>query len=456
MKNLFGKSQNGKASENEIELLKQRVENLEVQLKKMDSDARCIELEEQVDKINKSNKTKYIRQIMEKTGWDYNRAKNMVRTAYRDCGVSCKTYFLNEFYNIPREEQPEAYKKIVADKKRAKEEKREAKNEMYLNMVIEATGWSREHAVKEILAARERNGASYEHYAVYGFWDLSEKEQDTYFTKGDARKLSKLYNTNKKLIRIFMDKDLFLKNFDQFIGRPWIATDEMEYDTFKQKFASEKKIIYKPISSSGGKGIEVFELNKDNRKAVFSQLKEYPRGIIEGFVNQHPMMKKLSVNSVNTIRVVTVQTYNDIPGVEKGKVHFLYAGIRMGCGDSYVDNLHSGGMMANVDIDTGVVVTPAVDFNRNSYTHHPETGEKILGFKVPYFDEIKKLIVSAYGSLPGYYGWDIAITENGPIVIEVNTAPGAVCLQSPFVPEKKGMRHVIAKFLGEGAERKSK
>lgn len=456
MKKFFSKSQNGLASENEVELLKERVESLEVQLKKMDSDARCSELERQVNKINKLNKARYIQLIMKKTGWDYNYAKNMVRTAYRDCGVSCKTYYLNEFYNIPREEQPKAYKKIVASGKKAKEDKRTAKNERYLNMVIEATGWSRERAVEEILAAHKRNGASYEHYAVYGFWDLSKEEQDTYFTKGDARKLSKLYNTNKKLIRIFMDKDLFLKNFDQFIGRPWLATDDMDYDTFKQKFISEKKIIYKPIASSGGKGIEVFELNKNNRQTVFNQIKEYPRGIIEGFVNQHSKMKKLSVNSVNTIRVVTVQTYNDVPGVEKGKVHFLYAGIRMGCGDSYVDNLHSGGMMANVDIDTGVVMTPAVDFNRNSYTHHPETGEKIIGFKVPYFNEIKKLIVSAYGSLPGYYGWDIAITEDGPIVIEVNTAPGAVCLQSPFVPDKKGMRHVIAKYLGEGAKRNSK
>ena len=47
----------------------------------------------------------------------------------------------------------------------------------------------------------------------------------------------------------------------------------------------------------------------------------------------------------------------------------------------------------------------------------------------------------------GNLGWDIAITENGPTIIEVNIGPGARLLQVPYVAEGKGMKHVLEKYL---------
>lgn len=37
----------------------------------------------------------------------------------------------------------------------------------------------------------------------------------------------------------------------------------------------------------------------------------------------------------------------------------------------------------------------------------------------------------------GYLGWDIAITEEGPAIVEVNTVPGVILFQLPYIAEKK-------------------
>ena len=119
----------------------------------------------------------------------------------------------------------------------------------------------------------------------------------------------------------------------------------------------------------------------------------------------------------------------------------------MGAGDSFVDNLHSNGIIADVDVNTGEVITDGVDFKNTVFKRHPDTGEPIKGFKIPYFEEMKTMIEEAGDEIEGYYGWDVAIGEKGPVIIEVNTNAGPTALQAAYVPENKGMRYVIEKYL---------
>ena len=50
----------------------------------------------------------------------------------------------------------------------------------------------------------------------------------------------------------------------------------------------------------------------------------------------------------------------------------------------------------------------------------------------------------------GYVGWDIAVTENGPLIIEGNHFPGHDILQMPpHVPDKIGMLPTFKKYIKE-------
>ena len=406
-------------------------------------------LEEQAKKRRSEEKELHIQTVIQKTGWERSFAQKQLETAKKEIGIPYSRYVEYAFYSIPTEQQREKYEEIKAKKKEAKEKRTAQKNEGYLSQIIAATGWSKEYAEQKVREAHKANGVSYEHYAIYKFWELTPDEQKTYFSKGDADRLRDIYNKNSLILKVFMNKDLFCENFEEFLGRPWMSTAKMQLDEFKTKFAPIGKIIYKPLSSSGGHGIQVFSFDDTSIESVYNTLRCLPSGIIEGYVVQHPEMKKLSLNSVNTVRIVTIQTFDDIPGVEKGKVHFIYGGVRMGHGNNYVDNLHSGGMIACINIETGVVETDAVDFANRVFKQHPDTNVTIKGFQIPYFKEIKQLIEAAGKGIPGYLGWDIAITETGPIIIELNTHPGADGLQTPFVPLRIGKRPVIEKYLGE-------
>lgn len=406
-------------------------------------------LEQQAKKRRMEEKEQYIQAIIQKTGWEKNFAAKQMDTAKKELGISYAHYVEYAFYDIPAEAQKAKYAEVKAEKQAAKEKKAANKNESYLSEIMRATGWDREYAEQKVRAAHKANGVSYEHYAIYRFWELTPEEQKTYFSKGDADRLRDIYNKNSLILKIFMNKDLFCANFEEFLGRPWMSTANIQLDAFKQKFASIGKLIYKPLASSGGHGIQVFSFDDTSIESVYNTLCDLPNGIIEGYVVQHPEMQKLSLNSVNTVRIVTIQTFDDIPGVEKGKVHFVYGGVRMGHGNSYVDNLHSGGMIACINIETGVVETDAVDFANRIFKQHPDTNVTIKGFQIPYFKEIKQMIEAAGKGIPGYLGWDVAITETGPIIIELNTHPGADGLQTPFVPMRIGKRPVIEKYLGE-------
>ena len=389
-----------------------------------------------------SGKDTAIAAIMEKTQWSREDTIRNVEAARKQIGITYTHYNKYNFHTVPAEKWAEVYAQCLTDAKvKGKKARKERKNNVLLLKVIANTGWNCEEAKARMEKARVISGAEYKDYVAYRFWELDEEVQKTYFTKGDANALRKKYNTNKDNIRFFMNKNEFNEKFEQFLGRPWGYTSQISLDDFCARFAGQKKIIYKPLADSCGHGVTVFDLTSEEMASVHEKIVALPEGVVEGYVIQHPEMSKYSRNSVNTVRLVSVYAF--------GKVNVLYAAMRMGGGEAVVDNFHAGGVLALIDIETGVLNTEAIDLAGKFYENHPVTGEKIVGFQIPYWQEVIRLIEKAGTVVEGvgYVGWDIAITENGPILIEGNTAPAPNVLQTPYARYHQGMKHVVAKYL---------
>ena len=186
---------------------------------------------------------------------------------------------------------------------------------------------------------------------------------------------------------------------------------------------------------SSGKGISTIDyVSEDEAKKMYSNIKEKNILIEEIAVNHHEI-KRFNPSSTNTIRIYTV--------VEKdGSVSIVGAIIRIGSKGACVDNYHSGGVAAAIDIDTGIIISKLVDINNKRYVLHPTNHIQIIGSKIPNFDELKKSVKQAALLFPTsrYIGWDICITESGFEYIEGNYNANPDLLQNC---EKEGKYYLL-------------
>ncbi|MBQ2677327.1 MAG: hypothetical protein IJF96_00270 [Firmicutes bacterium] len=394
---------------------------------------------------------------IDKMNWSYNEAREDIRDAKQKYGITSKEYYLDDFCVVPENERAALAERILRERELTANEQREtvkaktADREARIARVQKETGWSRETAIEKMERAKRNAGSTYENYSICRFWELSDEKQRTFFTVGVSKQVRIKYSYEHIYERrIAYYKDLFCKLFQPYLGRKWASTVNLKYEDFEEMFRDEPKVIYKPRTGVGGHGIQMIDINDPGElKSIYDRLMALPFGTIESYLVQHPKMQKYSGKSVNTIRLVTIRTNNPEDGIETGKVHFIYGGMRMGGKSGNVDNLHSGGMIAALDVEKGVLITPASDHTNTIYKKHPATGAKIKGFKIPFYKESIELIkkTSEEFDLEGYLGWDIAITENGPVIIEINNNPGSDGLQTPYAPYGIGMRHLFDEYI---------
>ena len=177
--------------------------------------------------------------------------------------------------------------------------------------------------------------------------------------------------------------------------------------------SQQTEVIFKPSLESGsGRGIQFIDTKDITyiKKILKSNDKDY---LIQCVINQHKDLDKIHPKSVNSIRVATI--------LMSDGVHILSSCLRMGTGESRVDNHHAGGVSCGINED-GTLQKYAYYLDGHKITKHP-SGFVFEGFKVPSFNKIKQLVVNAH-SLIGHFrlvGWDIAVDDKGdPVLIECN------------------------------------
>lgn len=278
-------------------------------------------------------------------------------------------------------------------------------------------------------------------YEVFEIYNFNHSEKRTVFTTIHKWAYAKKFN-DPKLKNIFNDKSKFYKEYSEYIKREWLQINKETKDDLLDFIKGKKYIIGKNTYGGGGKQVFKIDLKKHNNiDELFEHLQNLNINIVEDFIVQHPDINELYPDSVNTIRIVTFLK-DDI-------VNIVKAYLRVGK-DKNVDNIDSGGILIPIDIEKGITNKLGADYSNNGFDIHPKTKKALVGVKVPLWEECINLVVEASKKYKDVriVGWDVAITENGPLLIEGNYYPSSTLYQLPkHIPNKIGALPEFEKII---------
>lgn len=194
------------------------------------------------------------------------------------------------------------------------------------------------------------------------------------------------------------------------------------------------KFIVKPVDGKGGHGIYVSDDSGCTKDLNFIS---DCRCLIQRYIDQHSDLNAISESS-NTIRIVSLMD-------EEGPF-VIGAYIRFGLSSLGVDNISQGGVGVKVNIADGCLDEFGVDKYGNSISRHSESGVSFKNYQLPLWDEVIDFVADAHRKIPyaKLLGFDVAIENSGPILIEANTIYDNVGFESMCGPILAHSR--VAKF----------
>jgi alpha-L-glutamate ligase-like protein len=215
-----------------------------------------------------------------------------------------------------------------------------------------------------------------------------------------------------------------------------------------EMIGDHSEFVIKPAHGSGGSGIMVitdrradYFVDSDGRLVLKEDLAHHLTNVIGGLfslggqpdvamietlVHFDPQFANLTYHGVPDIRVIVFKGY---PVMAMTRLP-----TRMSHGKA---NLHQGAIGAGIDLATGLTFG-GVSGNR-LVESHPDTGQRIAGFRVPYWSRIIAMAAQCYEAVElGYLGADIVLDRDlGPLILELNARPGL----NIQLANRRGLRH---------------
>ena len=295
----------------------------------------------------------------------------------------------------------------------------------------------------DMLICGIRYNAGYMDYKIAEMYRLNSEQRRTVITRGISNDIVRRMN-DKAYWHYFDDKAQFNEKFAKWIHRDWLKiSSDTDVNQLEKLCSGRQALIGKPLEGSSGQGIIKYDATawENGGKAFLEQLLKDQIGILEEVVIQHPAMASLCPTSVNTCRIATLLG-DKAQGI-------VYAFVRIGNG-KVMDNVDCGGMASRIDLDSGMLLTVGADKAGNTFSVHPMTGTSIIGFKIPYWEEAKRMCLEAAQMVPQlrFVAWDVAITEDGPTFIEGNSFPShAVPQFAAHYPDGIGILPEFRKYI---------
>lgn len=162
--------------------------------------------------------------------------------------------------------------------------------------------------------------------------------------------------------------------------------------------------------------------------------------IVQPLIETHHGLRAISSShALPTIRLNTC--------LVEGIPRLLFGVLRIPVGNNITDNFShgaSGNIIAPIDLATGRLGKARGSVSKRwpdivDIPVHPDTGNPIEGFCIPMWEDVLTLLEQAQKSLPALrtLGWDVAITDDGPLIVEANATYDVDLIQ---VAHRRGVR----------------
>ena len=231
--------------------------------------------------------------------------------------------------------------------------------------------------------------------------------------------------------RLATDKHRFWQ-FCRETGLPAVPTLALFGEAADLSRPKEAGVILKPRFGSNARGLEYWEASGDGYRchgstqlvgepldwpglcahAAARRIAEGEEFIMQPYLRLHPVLRAVIENGMPTARIVTGLS----PG---GTVSLISASFARPRPDSIVSN---GGPRRTVDFTSGRLEPPRVG-QYNSIFLDSDLAEDLDGLVLPDWPRACEIVLAAHRAFPSLavlLGWDVAFTDEGPVLIETN------------------------------------
>lgn len=189
---------------------------------------------------------------------------------------------------------------------------------------------------------------------------------------------------------------------------------------------ADRPMIAKPVHGEGGDGVRMLGPIAD-AQALMARLRgiQHPT-LVQPLIVVHPELADIALGALPTVRIVTILD-------EAGRPEVVSATFRCASDPrARVDNMKAGGLIVPVDLGDGRLGTACFGYGGHDHDIHPATGAPIAGRTLPGWGMAIGLVNEAHADAFADYvliGWDVALTADGPMLIEGNGKPGVLMPQ---------------------------
>lgn len=300
-----------------------------------------------------------------------------------------------------------------------------------------------------------RRAEKYRHDEIFSLGLLSSSPSDKNTNKYISQKkfnktlwtlngMSKWYVTslNKGIFYNFCERlnlpipKLYAIIFRDFLSVSYITDSPLlDKDNLVQFITNElpNEFVVKPILGQGGESVNFYTkadngiidglANVTSAHEIYESIinnKKYDSFIVQEKLKNQPCFLKISPSqNLHTIRIITL--------VNSSKQFKILNGhLNIASGPKITSQ--QGDLKINISLDDGTLEYGILfDLKKGGFkkvTEHPETDLKFNEFKLPFWDEVIAISKkAALNFLPmRTLGWDFALTEKGPILLETNTS----------------------------------